>query len=278
MKGVAILSIVFAAGVAGRASADPKPGEVVEVEIAKDLKMKFCWIPAGTATLGSPESEKERRAEEDEHEFKTKGFWMGKYEVTQAEWTAIMGKNPSNFVPSERTIKSAGIKDTSRFPVEQISWNDCKEFVKKLNESAKLPPAIGKGKFGLPHEDEWEYACRGGKGNKQPFYFGGELNGTQANCKGSSPYGTTKMGPDVERTTEVGSYEKIAPHPWGLCDIHGNVWEWCENATNREQTQRALRGGAWYFFPLTCRSAFRSSLAPDGRRGSFDGVRVAILP
>jgi formylglycine-generating enzyme required for sulfatase activity len=206
-------------------SAGRKPGDVVEVPIAEGVTMKFCWVPAGTATLGSPVTEKDRNNNEKEHEFTTKGFWLGKYAVTQAEWTVVMGRNPSNFsTTGARKNQVAGI-DTSRCPVEQVSWNDCQDFLETLNEKIKIPSAMGKGRFALPHEDEWEYACRGSKGNKQPFYFGNELNGTQANCRGDVPYGTTIKGRNLGFPTPVGSYERIAPHLWGLSDMHGNVWQ-----------------------------------------------------
>ena len=236
--------------------AERKPGEVVEVEIAKGMKLKFCWIPAGAAMLGSPANDERHEADEDEHKFQTKGFWLGKYDVTQEEWTAVMGKNPSHFVPTQADVKRAGITDTSRFPVEKVTWNDCQEFMKTLNVSVKLPSGLGKGKLCLPHEDEWEYAARGGKGNEQPFYFGNELNGKQANCAGHYPYGTETKGPFLIRTTAVGSYEKVAKHPWGLCDMHGNVWQMCDNWDGSEQKYRA-RGGSWGCFARYCRAAIR---------------------
>ncbi len=254
-----------------------KPGEVVEVSLGKGVKMKFCWIPDGKATLGSPEGEKERSNDEAEHEYTSKSFWLGKYPVTQEEWQTLIGENPSYFVPAEETIKKAEINDTSRFPVEKVSWDDCQKFLKKLND-VDLPAALGKGKFVLPHEDEWEYACRGGKGNKRPFYFGDELNGKQANCNGDYPYGTTDKGPYLERTVAVDGreqedYEKKAPHPWGLCHMHGNVWQWCENLYSKDA--RVVRGGSWIHFSRYCRAAYRSRHAPSDR-SSYGGVRVAF--
>lgn len=130
--------------------------------------------------------------------------------------------------------------------------------------------------FKLPHEDEWEYACRGGKGNKQPFHFGAELNGRQANCDGTErPYGTKAEGPYLERTAAVGSYAKKYPHPWNLCDIHGNVSERCDNRRDRNGPDRAIRGGAWGSCAVNCRSANRAFHPPDARypTGS-DGLRV----
>ena len=286
-----ILTSLLARPIATNAQADKaerKPGDVVEVEIAKGVKMKFCWIPPGKAQLGSPKAERQEvlklieedkepdwlqaEAEEVRGKYKTKGFWMAKYPVTQEEWAALMGKNPSVFVPSEETVKKAGITDTSRFPVELVTWDDCQELLKKLNE--KGIAVLGKGKLCLPHENEWEYAARGGKGNKQPFYFGDELNGMQANCYGENPYGTTK-GPYLGRTTEVGSYEKVAKHPWGLCDMSGNVWQWCENKYDDKNNAFVVRGGSWGSSVRNCRSAYRSGFGP-ALRDYFVGCRVCF--
>jgi formylglycine-generating enzyme required for sulfatase activity len=201
----------------------PEPGEVVEVEISKRVKMKFYWIPAGEAQLGSPVAEREEvlkqlrsvkavkenegepdwlssEAEQNRGKFTTKGFWLGKYTVTQEQWEAVMGTNPSFFSKQGGGKDEVKGLDTSRFPAEQVSWDDCQDFLKKLNEKVTIPGALGKGRFALPHEDQWEYACRGGKGNKQPFYFGGELNGAQANCDGNTPFGTATKGAYLERT------------------------------------------------------------------------------
>ena len=232
--------------------------------------MKFCWIPAGEAQLGSPKAERQEvlkllkgekepgwlqaESEEVRGKYKTKGFWLGKFAVTQGEWSAVMdGKNPSRFVPGQGRVKDAGITDTSSFPVETLSWDDCQVMIKKLNESMKLPAVLGKGKFCFPHEDEWEYAARGGKGNKAGgFISATRLNGKQANCRGDRPYGTTTKGDSKGLTTAVGSYEKVAPHPWGLCDMSGNVWQWCENKYDN-RNDRVIRGGSWALSPVYCR-------------------------
>jgi formylglycine-generating enzyme required for sulfatase activity len=269
----------------------PEPGEVVEVEIADGVKMKFCWIPAGKAQLGSPKSEQDYvtktfggkpewlddETESKRGEFTTKGFWLGKYAVTQEQWEAVMGNNSSYFSKQGEGEDNVQGMDTSRFPVERVSWIDCQNFMKKLNEKVRIPAALGKSKFALPHEDQWEYACRGGKGNKQPFYFGEELNGTQANCNGNAPYGTATKGAYLERTTEVGSYEKAVPHPWGLCDMHGNVYQWCETKYDNQNNYRVLRGSSWFLHARDCRCAFRIGSAPDNRSHHF-GFRVAIVP
>jgi formylglycine-generating enzyme required for sulfatase activity len=264
-----------------------KVGRLVEVELAKGVRMTFCWIPSGKAQLGSPKSEQDYviRAffkgkrpefldlESARGEFTTKGFWLGKYTVTQEQWKTVMGNNPSQFYKEGTGKDKVQGMNTSRFPVEQVSWDDCQHFLKKMNDVIAIPNTMGKGKFALPNEDEWEYACRGGKGNNQAYYFGNVLNGTHANCDGSlPPYGTTTKGPALRRTTEVGTYEKVAPHPWGLCDMSGNVWQWCQN-----KEMRVIRGGCCFDAARDCRSAAHDD-EPPVRRGLYGvGFRVAVL-
>ncbi|MBN9122321.1 MAG: SUMF1/EgtB/PvdO family nonheme iron enzyme [Planctomycetes bacterium] len=223
-------------------SAAPQPGETRSVEMAPGVVMAFCWVPAGECRLGSPHNEQDyltkalfegkrpnwldAEAEARHRRMSTSGFWMGKYEVTQSEWAAVMKgtalEAPSFFRP-EGT-------DASRLPVESVSWNDCTEFLKRASAHNGVQQAFGRsGTFRLPHEEEWEYACRGGLGNTRPFYFGDVLNGTEANCNGDKPYGTVTQGENWQGTIQVGSYAARFPHPWGLCDMHGNVWEWCDN-------------------------------------------------
>jgi formylglycine-generating enzyme required for sulfatase activity len=166
-----------------------------------------------------------------------------------------MGNNPS-FFDGKKENKTKGT-DTSRFPVERVSWGNCQKFLEIVNKRTKVEKVFGKaGKFSLPHEDLWEYACRGGKGNKQAFYFGNELNGTQANCNGNNPYGTDKKGDFKDCTTEVGYYAKDFPHPWSLCDMRGNLWQWCENYYEMSG-DRVVRGGSWDNDAWYCRTAYR---------------------
>lgn len=284
-------ALLIVAVFAGPIAAQPKAGEERKFEIAKDVFMEFCWIPSGEAQLGSPKEEQDyitktfyegkrpdyldNQTEAKRGKFKTKGFWLGKYTVTQAEWKAVMGNNPS-FFDGKRDNFAKGM-DTSRFPVEEVSWDDCQKFLKAINKRDGMDKVFGKaGRFVLPHEDQWEYACRGGKGNKQAFYFGNELNGTQANCNGTVPYGMDKKGDSKYRTTEVGSYAKEWPHPWGLCDMHGNVYQWCDNKYE-DLSDRVLRGGCWWFDASSCRSASRIRFEPDYRDYHF-GFRVCYCP
>jgi formylglycine-generating enzyme required for sulfatase activity len=251
--------------------------------------MKFCWVPAGEAQMGSTlaerqeafknvkaDAERARLATETEEvrgKFKTAGFWLGKFAVTQAEWTAVMGKNPSHFVAGQPIVKKAGITDTSRFPVDNISWDDCQQFIKKLNENGTKTL---RGKFALPDEDQWEYACRGGKGNQQAYYFGPSHNGKLANSNGEHPFGTETKGPVIDHPVNVGSYEKVAPHPWGLCDMHGNIWQWCENKYSNVNDLRVVRGGTYSSGCRGARAACRQGKSPS-ERSKYYGVRLVFM-
>ena len=267
---------------------EPKPGEERVFDFGNGVKMTFCWIPGtnGKARLGSHQGEDKREVDEVEHEVELDGFWMAKMEMTQGQYMKLTGKkNPSSFcADGGGKAKVAGM-NTDEFPVEYVSWDDAKDCIKGL----QLPR--GMKKVGLPSEAQWEWACRGGRGNTRAFYFGDVLNGDKANHNGNYPYGTTTKGTYEARTTKVGSYETKAPHPWGLCDMHGNVWEWCEDyygeyaklpgGKNPVQTSkqsndvRVLRGGSWNYISWYCRSAVRFDVAPV-IRSNFIGFRVVF--
>jgi formylglycine-generating enzyme required for sulfatase activity len=247
-----VLLLAGAAVVAAPVPKDlqPRTGTQREFEIAKGVTVTFCWMPSGECQLGSPTAEREAvlkliggkplpwwesEAEEKRGRFRTGGFWLGKYTVTQKEYEAVMGYNPSSF-------------EGERQPVEKVSWDDCQAFLKKCTR-----PGVR-----LPHENEWEYAARGGLGNKRPYYWGNALNGTEANCDGSRlTFGTDTAGPNLRKPLEGGSYAKAAPHPWGLCDMLGNVWQWCDNAPESGPADRIIRGGGWNAHAFRCRAAYR---------------------
>jgi formylglycine-generating enzyme required for sulfatase activity len=272
----------------------PKPGEIREIEIASGAKMRFCWIPPGDSQLGSSRAEQEHLARElsdgsrpswliDESEssrgkFRNSGFWLGKYAVTQDQWQALMGTNPSFFSKAGEGKQLVMDLDAGRLPVDHVSCADCLSFLSKLN-ARKGAEAVfrTRGRFALTTEDEWEYACRGGLGNARPYYFGSELNGKQANCDGRTPYGTNTPGPFREHPTEVGFYEIVAPHPWGLCDMHGNIWQWCLNEPNDGGQRLCIRGGSWASEARECRAAARNFIRRDGRL-IFIGFRVSFSP
>jgi uncharacterized protein (TIGR02996 family) len=236
------------------------------VALAKGVDMTFAWIAPGTFLMGSPSEEPERWDNETLHEVTlAHGFYLGIHAVTQSQWQAVMGNNPSRFKGKNR-------------PVEMVSWNDCQEFVTKVSQRE------GK-RYGLPSEAEWEYACRAG--TTTPFHFGETLSTDQANYDGNYPYNKGAKGVDRRRTTSVGSFP---PNAWGLFDLHGNVWEWCQDEyrdygdlntkntlemENIDYNARVLRGGSWYFDAWFCRAALRIRLAP-GYRHYYFGFRVAF--
>jgi formylglycine-generating enzyme required for sulfatase activity len=246
--------------------------------------MVFCWVPTGTCQLGSPQSERNAVATqfgncEDwlaaESEvrrgvYSSPGFWLGKYPVTQAEWHAVTGDRPSHFQAGAGGAAQVKGLDTTRFPVENVSWNMCQDFLKQLN--AKAPG----GAFRLPHEDEWEYAARGGMGNKQAFYWGAELNGTQANHNGNCPFGMDTKGKFLRRPcpVEFSNGGKYPAHPWGLAHLLGNIWEWCEN-TYEQTAARVLRGGSWHDDGFYCRAAVRTWLAAN-YQDEIAGCRLVL--
>ena len=176
------------------------------------------------------------------------GFWMGKYEVTQAQWKSVMKDSPSRWKGDD-------------LPVDGVSWNECQEFVEKVN--AQLDCGAR-----LPTEHEWEYACRAGTATT--YSWGNALNGDKANCDGSYPSGTSVKGRYLAQTTTVGKY---GANPWGFCDMHGNVWEWCQDSYDVSSDRRVLRGGSWGSHAWKCRSACRFWLTP-GYRDSFYGFRL----
>jgi formylglycine-generating enzyme required for sulfatase activity len=244
--------------------------------------------------MGSPANEPERFSDEIQHRVAVSGFYMAKYQVTQAEYEAVMGTNPSYF-------KGANL------PVENVSWYDAVEYCNRLSQREGLSPAytINKSRsdpnnrndyddvrwlvtvnpnangYRLPTEAEWEYACRAG--TITPFNTGNNITTGNANYDGNYPYNNNAKGIYRERTTPVGSF---APNPWGLYDMHGNVWEWCWDWYGEypvsSQTDprgavsgaaRVMRGGGWGYTARYIRSAFRDNSTPSDRYGSI-GFRL----
>ena len=240
------------------------------------LGLELLPIPAGEFLMGSPEDEEDRCNDETQHLVKiSRPYWLAKYPVTQGQWEVAMGKNPSHF-------KDAG-KDA---PVEDVSWEDAVEFCQKLNEregkAGRLPEGY---QYSLPTEAEWEYACRAG--TTTVFAFGDSLSSHQANFNGEYPYGGVEKGPYLKTTTPVGKY---APNPWGLYDMHGNVWEWCHDWFGDYPTgsvtdptgpsigsYRVGRGGSWSYYARDCRSALRFRSLPGGRDSRL-GFRLCLSP
>jgi formylglycine-generating enzyme required for sulfatase activity len=237
----------------------------------------MCWIPPGEFLMGSPVDELGRREGETQHRVEiTRGFWMGKYPVTQAQWLAVMRNRPSwfgrpNFWDSLFDGNSKELWD--HHPVERVSWNDVcgvenrsGGFLGKVNGGGTSGDY-----FHLPTEAQWEYACRAGTTGA----YAGDLDQIawySANSGGKThPVGTKKA------------------NAWGLHDMHGNVWEWCTDRYGNELAggvdpqgaasgvSRVARGGSWNDFAAGCRAAYRGRFYPDVRRGNL-GFRPALVP
>ncbi len=298
-----------------RSDADEQPTPTKTM--TNSLGMKFSQIPAGEFLRGASQEqfvgdlEKEDRTtrrETPQHKVKlTRGFWMAQTEVTQAEYRAVMGTNPSWFSADGGGQNEIEGLDTQKFPVEGVSWFDAVEYCNKLSLRDELTPCYrlenvereegsiheaevtlldGTG-YRLPTEAEWEYACRAG--TTTHFAFGDLCNGREANIDGSRPF-RAEPGPALERTTTVASYP---PNAWGLYDMHGNVWEWCQDGFDNdayqkfatetavdprgdedEPSERVLRGGCWNFYARYARSSYRYRASPDRTAGANGGFRV----
>jgi len=223
--------------------------EEMKEDLGQGISLEMVLIPAGKFVMGSPESEKDRSDDETQHEVTlTKAYYMGKYEVTQEQWEALMGNNRS-------------FTKGAKLPVTDVSWNDCQDFIKKLNEKTN-------GNYRLPTEAEWEYACRAGT--------------TTAYSVGDANYGN-----DGGNTKAVGSFK---PNAFGLYDMHGNVSEWCEDwyakypegpvtdpkgpATGERSC--VLRGGSFFDDGSLARSSARVSNYGSLGTGGYDvGFRLA---
>jgi formylglycine-generating enzyme required for sulfatase activity len=230
------------------------------------LGMTFVWIEPGTFMMGSPEDEPQRDSDETQHEVAlTQGYYMQTTEVTQGQWKAVMGSNPSYF-------SSCG----DDCPVEEVSWNKIQEFITALNAQEKTS------QYRLPTEAEWEYAARAG--SNKPFAFGDCLSTTDANYNGNYPLSGCPKGDYRGHPIEVGSLKANA---WGLYDMNGNVWEWCQDwygsyPTNSvtdpvgatSGSSRVIRGGGWYSDASYCRSANRYNYSP-GSTSYNVGFRLA---
>jgi formylglycine-generating enzyme required for sulfatase activity len=227
-------------------------------EVANGVKMTFVLIPPGKFLMGSPEGEKDRNQSETPHEVTiTEPFYLGKTEVTQAQYEPLMGENPSKFKEPDR-------------PVEKVAWEAARDYAVRLTKKRD-----DRHEYRLPTEAEWEYACRGGRPSSMPFGVGDgrTLCSREANFDGNHPYGDADKGPNLQSTCRVGSF---SPNALGLLDMHGNVWEWCADwygpyptvaVTNPTGpltgSYRVLRGGCWRGFGTICRAADRYLLEPN---------------
>ncbi|MGB6012880.1 MAG: formylglycine-generating enzyme family protein, partial [Desulfobacterales bacterium] len=242
---ITVLSIVFS------------PGSVFSFEktLNNSLGMEFILISSGTFTMGSPPNESHRGTSEVQHQVTiSKPFYMQTSEVTVKQWHSIMGRKMAAFQ-----------KGADNMPFTRVSWFDCMKFIKRLNK-------LGEGKYRLPTEAEWEYAARAG--TTTAYNWGDTIN-----CE-KAMYGNNRLkydvcrlyiksiGLQIDRPAPVKTYR---PNPWGLYDMHGNVWEWCldlygdyeKNPVTDPKgpasgTMRIRRGGSWFKYDYSCRSANRS--------------------
>ena len=226
-----------------------------------DLDLTMIWVEPGTFMMGSPETEKGRTGNETQHKVTlTHGFYLGKYELSQAQWEKVMESDPSRFKGTDR-------------PVENVSWNDAVAFCKKLTEMEKKVGRVPKGMaYQLPTEAQWEYACRAGTTTK--YSWGDSINSSNAN-----------YDENLDETTPVGKYPA---NPWGFHDMHGNVWEWCFDRYGTYPTElvtdsldassgltRVTRGGSLRHAGSLLRSAKRRTDAPRSRIDVL-GFRVSF--
>ncbi|ABW31983.1 formylglycine-generating enzyme family protein [Acaryochloris marina] len=232
------------------------------LEIPNALPLHMVLVPGGTFMMGSPEDEPDRLGREDpQHEVTVPAFFMSRYPVTQAQWKVV-----AELETVERSLKSepSYFKGENR-PVEQVSWYEAVEFCNRLDSLTKRP-------YRLPSEAEWEYACRAG--TTTPYYFGETITNDVANYVG-------------EETTPVDHFG-IA-NAFGLSDMYGNVFEWCQDhwhdsykgaptdgsawLSKNESAGRIRRGGSWKHYPRICRSAYRNNDSPKSLSSNL-GFRV----
>jgi formylglycine-generating enzyme required for sulfatase activity len=244
--------------------------------LSDDLTLEMVAISGGQFLMGSPDSEQEREPNEGpQHQVTVPDFFMGRYLVTQAQWWFVASLPQVNRELKPNPSEFQG----SRLPVERISWYEATEFCDRLSAHTKRA-------YCLPSEAEWEYACRAG--TTTPFHFGDMILSEVANYDGNYAYADGPKGETRQKTTSVDEFNLA--NGFGLSDMHGNVFEWCQDhwhgdykgaptdggawLTNDEEVRRIRRGGSWYNIPRICRSACRYYVMPDDRFNNF-GFRVS---
>ncbi|MDO5308980.1 MAG: formylglycine-generating enzyme family protein [Planctomycetia bacterium] len=245
---------------------------------ANTLGMKFHLVRSGVFTMGSPKTEARRFADEDQHVTTiSQDFFLSVYQMTQAQWRAVTGENPSRFTLSKQ------------LPVENVSWIDCQRFLERLNAEEylyELTTYLGADwRYSLPTEAQWEYACRAG--TVTSYYFGDQCTGKEGNF-GKGGQEQSKSSPTRSKgigTLEVGSFP---PNPWGFYDMCGNLCEWTSDNYGYYETdastdpvggratgEHVARGGSWRSIPDNCRSASRFNFLST-YRGDNCGLRLAL--
>jgi formylglycine-generating enzyme required for sulfatase activity len=248
--------------------------------LAEGVELTMVQIPAGSFLMGSPSEEPERYDDEGpQHQVQLQGFFMGQTPITQAQWQVVAG-----WQKLQRDLNSdpASFKGPNR-PVERVNWEDAIEFCNRLSQRTGRH-------YSLPSEAQWEYACRAA--TTTPFHFGETINSELANYDATDAYGDGPKGLYRRETTDVATFPA---NPWGLHDMHGNVWEWCQDQWHtsyngepqdgsawvdqdvNNDKQRLLRGGSWSLYPGYCRSAYRARDRPDNAYDNV-GFRVVCLP
>jgi formylglycine-generating enzyme required for sulfatase activity len=252
-------------------SHDRKSAEAYTEDLGGGVKLEMVSIPPGEFMMGTQDKSSD---EYPQHHVRINySFYMGKFEVTQAQWRAVMGSNPSSF------------KDCDECPVETVSWNDAVEFCRKLSARTGR-------EYRLPSEAEWEYAARAGTTSQ--FAFGPTVTPEIVNYDGNYPYGSAAKGASRQKTVPVGSLG--VANGLGLYDMHGNVWEWCQDVyhdsysvsagdaptdgsawiVGADKNLRVLRGGSWGYIAYYTRSAYRHWVSPTSRNNNVGFRLVAI--
>jgi formylglycine-generating enzyme required for sulfatase activity len=259
------------------------------------LGMTFCWCPPGSFHMGRV-PERQRGFQDIDIPVGVTlrhGFWMGKFEVTQAQWRRVMGatlreqraKDPKQPRPVGDDTMRDHVGEGPDHPIYFTSHAEAEEFCRKRTEAERGAGRLEPGwEDRLPTEAQWEFACRAG--TTTATAFGDRPSSTQANFDGSRPFNGAPAGPYLHETTPVGSYP---PNAWGLHDMHGNVWEWCLDGYQRrpvggtdpleEPTSpgRVIRGGCWHNWRSMCLSTSRGP-GEVNQRGSGLGFRVTLVP
>jgi formylglycine-generating enzyme required for sulfatase activity len=242
------------------------------------LALDMVKVPSGTFEMGSPNSEAQRDNHEGpQHSVTVPEFFMGRFEVTREQWRQV-AKMPR--VKINLKEDPSKFKGSLKQPVEQVSWNEVVEFCKRLEKKTGKP-------YRLPSEAEWEYAARAG--TTTPFAFGPTITPNIVSYDGNYPYGSAPKGGYQQKTVGVGSLG--VANAFGLYDMHGKVWEWCEDAwhgdykgapsdgsawlSGGDSTKRVLRGGSWNDIGRFCRSAYRAWNGA-GNRNFLNGFRVVL--